>query len=226
MTAYFAFPERAHFGERLNRDKLFRQAGGSKAIRSLYEQQVDRIDWAFKLFQKTVNLPPSNDVNEINVFRVTLRGPTLDDRVLAHFDKAIPQRTWFELIRESPDGPEVQIAAAYKRRSDADRAQMVTLEHARSRWAPATAPRSPLPTAISLEGLYAAMLRVLWPHGPRADETLRAQAERLSNAHAQAKAVARLTAQVRRERDYAAQIDRNRELRAAQAAWKDLTDPA
>jgi len=226
VTALFAFPERAHFGERLNRDKLFRQAGGSKAIRALYEQQVDRIDWAFKLFQKTVNLPPSNDVAEINVFRVTLRSSALDDRVLAHFDKAIPQRTWFELIRNSPDGPEVQAAAAYKRRSDAERTQMVTLEHVRSCWTPATAERTALPPAISLEGLYTAMLRALWPHGPRAGESLRAQAERLSNAYAQAKAVSRLTVQVRRERDYAAQIDRNRELRAAQAAWKDLTDTA
>lgn len=226
MSALFAFPERARFDQRLNRDKLFRQAGGSKAIRSLYEQQVDRIEWAFKLFQKTVNLPPGNDVAEIDVFRVTLRGPALDDRVLAHLDKAIPQRTWFELIRASPDGPEVQVAAAYKRRSEADRAQMVTLEHVRSNWSPAVAPRAPLPTAISLEGLYAGMLRAFWPHGPRAGESLRDQAERLSNAALQAKAVARLTAQVRRERDFALQIDGNRELRAAQAAWKDLTDPA
>ena len=226
MTGLFAFPERARFDQRLNRDKLFRQAGGNKAIRALYEQQVDRIEWAFKLFQKTVNLPPGNGVAEINVFRVTLRGPTLDDRVLAHLDKAIPQRTWFELIRTSPDGPEVQVAAAYKRRSEADRAQMVTLEHVRSNWAPAVAPRAPLPAAISLEGLYAGMLRALWPHAPRAGESLRAQADRLSNAAVQAKAVARLTTQVRRERDFAVQIDRNRELRAAQAAWKDLTDTA
>ena len=224
MSALFAWPEAARVDRRIPRDQLFRRAGGGKTIRALYDAQVDRIDWAWKLFERSVNLSAGGGVSEIQVIQLTLRGPDLDDRVLAHIDKALPRQTWFELVRPAPDGPEVQAAAAYKRTSDADAAKAVTHEHWRGGWAPAAAPRAPLPVAVTLEGLYAGLLRSLWPHPAREGESLRSQAERLSAAAAQAKAVERLRTAVNREADFARQVDRNRELRAAQARLKELTD--
>lgn len=220
----FAWPQAARVGSTVARDRLFAQAGGGKTIRTLYQEEVERIEWAFKLFARSVNLPATEEVAEIQVFRLHLRGRELDDRVLAHIDKAIPRQTWFELVRPSPDGPEVASAAAYKRTSDADAARAVTLEPWRGAWAPADAARAPLPPAVSLEGLYAGLLRALWPHPARAGESLRAQAERLSAIAAQGKATERLRGAVRREGDFARQIERNRELRAAEAALRALTE--
>ncbi|HEY5106068.1 MAG TPA: DUF4391 domain-containing protein [Caulobacteraceae bacterium] len=224
MNALFEWPKTARVGSRIPREALFRRAGGGKMVRALYEAEVDRIVWAFKLFARSVNLPPGGDVAEIQVIHVHLRGQKLDDRVLAHLDKALLQHTWFELIRASPDGPEVQVAAAYKRRSEADGGRLVTLEHWRGDWTPADAPRAKLPPAVTLKGLYGGLLQTLWGRAPRSGETLREQAERLSLAAAQAKAVARLKAQVRREADFAAQVERNRQLRAAEAALRALSD--
>lgn len=226
MTAVFAFPDAAKVGNRVPRDTLFRRAGGGKTIRALYEAEVERVDWAFKLFDRSINLPAASDVREIQVFRVRLRGRELDDRVLAHIDRAVPQLTWFEVERTTLDRPEVQVAAAYKRRSDADSAAQVTHAHWRSAWIAADAPRAALPPAIALDALYAGMLRALWPHPARPSETLRSHAERLSKAAAQAKAVARLEGQVQRERDFARQIEANRALRAARETLRELTDPA
>lgn len=224
MSTLFAWPVAAKVESRVPRDRLFRQAGGGKAIRALYDTQVDRIGWAFKLFERSVNLPAAGDVDEIEVFRLTLRGDRIDDRVLAHIDKAIPHPTVFELVRHAPDGDEVTLAAAYKRRSEADKSQAVTLEHWRGQWVAETQTRAPLPQAASLEGLYAGLLRSLWPHGPRGGESLRAQAERLSRIATQGKAVERLQLKLRRERDFARKTEINRELRAAQAALKELTE--
>jgi len=224
VSTLFAWPEAARVGKRINRDRLFSAAGGGKAIRQLYEDQVDRIDWAFKLFVRSVNLPPADGVTEIEVIRVQLRGAALDDRVLAHIDKAMPHPTIFELVRPAPGGEEVQLAAAYKRRSEADRSQVVTYEHWRGEWVPATGERRPLPQAVSLEGLYAGLLRSIWPHPPRVQETLRSQAERLSEAAMQAKAVRRIEGQVKRERNFARQVELNRELRAAREKYRELTD--
>ncbi len=220
----FAFPEAARVGRRIPRDTLFRAGGGGKAVRALYELEVDRIDWAFKLFERSVNLPPSGGLTEIQVFHIALRGDTLDDRVLQHLDRAMPRATWFELTRMTPDGAQIQVAAGYKRPSDVDRTQVVTLAHWRGPWLPADAPRDKMPSAITLEGLYAGLLRSLWPHPARRDESLREQAERLSAAAAQAKTVARLATQVRREKDFSRQVERNHELRSAQAALNELVD--
>ena len=225
MSTLFAWPAAAKVESRIPRDRLFRQAGGGKAIRALYDAQVQRIDWAFKLFERSVNLPPAGGVDEIEVFRLTLRSDRIDERVLAHIDKAIPHPIVFELVRHAPDGDEVMLAAAYKRRSEADKAQTVTLEHWRGAWVAETQARVPLPQAASLEGLYAGLLRSLWPHGPRGGESLRAQAERLSKVAAHGKAVERLQLQLRREGDFARKTEINRELRAGQAALKELTEP-
>ena len=224
MSTLFAWPEAARVGKRINRDKLFSVAGGGKAIRRLYEEQVDRIDWAFKLFVRSVNLPPADGVTEIEVIRLHLRGDRLDDRVLVHIDKAMPHPTLFELVRPAPSGEEVQFAGAYKRRSDADRSQVVTYEHWRSGWMPATTEREPLPQAVSLEGLYAGLLRTIWPHLARPQETLRSQAERLSEAAMQARAIRRIEGQVKRERNFARQVELNRELRSAREKYRELTD--
>lgn len=224
MSTLFAWPSAAKVESRIARDRLFRQAGGGKAIRALYDAQVERIDWALKLFERSVNLPPAGGVEEIEVFRVTLRGDRIDDRVLAHIDKAIPHPIIFELVRHAPDGDEVMLVAAYKRRSEADKTQAVTLEHWRGEWVADMQARAPLPQAASLEGIYAGLLRSLWPHGPRGGESLRAQAERLSRIATQGKAVERLQLKLRRERDFARKTEINRELRAAQAALKELTE--
>lgn len=224
MSTLFAWPSAAKVESRIPRDRLFRTAGGGKAIRALYEEQVERIDWAFKLFERSVNLPPTGGVEELEVFRVILRGDRIDDRVLAHIDKAIPHPILFEVVRHAPDGDEVMLAAAYKRRSDADKSQAVTLEHWRGQWKPADAGRVPLPQAASLESLYAGLLRSLWPHAMRGGESLRAQAERLSRIATQGKTVERLQQKLRREGDFARKTEINRELRAAEAALKELTD--
>jgi len=224
MSTLVAWPPAAEVDSRVPKDRLFRRAGGGKAIHALYDAQVQRIDWAFKLFERSVNLPPSGDVDEIEVFRLTLRGDRIDDRVLAHIDKAIPHPILFELVRRAPDGDEVMLAAAYKRRSEADQSQVMTLEHWRGRWVAETQARAPLPQAASLEGLYAGLLRSLWPHSPRGGESLRAQAERLSQIATQGKAVERLQVRLRREGDFARKTEINRELRVAQAALKELTE--
>jgi hypothetical protein len=222
----FAWPDAARVDRRIAREHLFRRAGGGKTIRALYEDQVERVDWAWKLFDRSVNLPPTGEVAEIQVIRVTLRRPSLDDRILVHIDKALPRQTWFELVRDTADGPEVQAAAAFKRASDADRTKVVMHEHWRGDWVLAKAPNTPLPVATTLEGLYAGLLRTLWSHPARKGESLRSQAERLSEIAAQAKSVERLAAAVRRESDFARQVDKNRELRAAQAHLNELTDPS
>jgi Domain of unknown function (DUF4391) len=223
MSTLFAWPAAAKVESRIPRDRLFRQAGGGKAIRALYDTQVQRIDWAFKLFERSVNLPAAGGVDEIEVSRITVRGDRIDDRVLAHIDKAIPHPIIFELVRHAPDGDEVMLAAAYKRRSEADKSQAVKLEHWRGEWVAETQTRTPLPQAASLEGLYAGLLRSLWPHGPRGGESLRAQAERLSRIATQGKVVERLQLQLRRTRDFARKTEINRELRTVQAALKELT---
>ena len=220
MTALFAWPPAARFDQRVPRDRLFAQAGGGRTIRDLYAGQVERITWMHKLFERSVNLAPGDGVEEIVVLEVALKGDRLDDRVLAHIDTALPRHTFVELRR----GAEVMPVAAYKRRDESDASRMVVGPHVRGAWRAVDAPRRPLPTAIHLGGLYAGLLRALWPHPPRAAETLRAHADRVSVVLMEERKLDRLAGRVRREKTFARQVELNRELREVKRRLAALTE--
>ena len=80
-----------------------------------------------------------------------------------------------------------------------------------------------MPQAASLDGLYAGLLRSIWPCPARPGESLREQADRLSVAAMQAKAVRRLEGQVMRERNFARRVELNRDLRASRDKYRELT---
>lgn len=220
MTALFAWPPAARFDQRVPRDRLFAQAGGGKTIRDLYADQVERITWTHKLFERSVNLAPGDGVEEIVVLEVALKRDRLDDRVLAHIDAALPRHTFIELRR----GAEVMPVAAYKRRNDSDASRMVVGLHVRGAWRAADTPRAPLPAAIHQGGLYAGLLRALWPHPPRPGETLRAHADRVAVVIVEERKVDRLAGRVRRETIFARQVELNRELREAKRRLAALTE--
>ena len=52
MSTLFAWPAAAKVENRIARDRLFRQAGGGKAIRALYDAQVERIDEALGQYER------------------------------------------------------------------------------------------------------------------------------------------------------------------------------
>lgn len=103
-----------------------------------------------------------------------------------------------------------------------DAAKVVTHEHWRGTWRPQTSAREGLPAAVTLKGLYAGLLRRLWPYEARAGESLREHADRLSEISIQARAAERLRMAVLSESDFARQVERNHDLRAAEARLKAL----
>lgn len=212
----FAWPAAARFGQRVPRERLFVRAGGGKVIRSLYAEQVERIVWAWKLYPGSVGLPPGG-VSEIEVLTIDLRSDALDLRVLAHIDKAVPQRTMFELKR----GNEACTAAAFKRAGDrsamARDKEMVAGEHAVGPWTSGDR-RELVPVAVSLKGLYAGLLRAVWERPMREGETLRAQAERLAELARRERQIATLEARMRRESVFARKVVLNQELRKMRTA--------
>lgn len=219
-TASFAWPAAARFDQRVPRDRLFARAGSGKTIRGLYAAQVERITWTHKLFERSVNLLPGDGVEEIVVLEVTLRNDRVDDKVLAHVDAALPRHTLFELRR----GAEVATVTAYKRRDESDASRMVVGPHVRGSWQSADAQRTPLPPATHLGGLYAGLLRALWPHPQWPGETLRDHADRLSAVIVEERKVDRLAGRVRRETAFARQVELNRDLREAKRRLAALTE--
>ena len=248
----FAWPKKAAFGRVVPKNKIYDHAAASGALKERFVQQVDQINWAFKLAPETVNLSATESVAEIQIFRITLKGVGLDNEVLKAIDRAIP----FPLIFELMQGGRIKLAAAYKRP-----AQNTTNDKASDRWVvgsyfgtdwqPESAPRHPLPIALDMSGLYEQLLSPLVQNGVAApvvkgtvlqahdsaaasytSATKSEQAVRLTLEQrielaeaitAQQKEIEQIKARLGRERQFNKRVAINTELRDAKQELQRLT---
>ena len=221
MVALFDWPEAAIPQEtRVPKTRLFAHKKASAQMQRRFREEVEDIHFIAALKQQSLNLPPGGGVDEIAVFRITQRAEELSDKVLTHIDTAMPRATLFELIR--PSG-EVQVAAAFKRPSEADKLKWVTDAHYRTVWLPPEHERKRLPQVIHLGGLYAALLRTVWPYRAFEGETLQDQAARLAEIKKLDREVERLAKRLKREQQFNRKVELNEQYKAAAAALRKLT---
>lgn len=158
----FSWPRQAAFSRVVPKSKIYEHAAVSGAFKECFVQQVEQINWAYKLAPETVNLPATPTVAEIQVFQLTLRSGNLDQGVLKAIDRAIPFPLIFELVQEE----RIKLVAAYKRRaqnpkSDADSTRWVLSSYFETDWQPSGVQRQPLPVALDMAGLYEQLLTAL-----------------------------------------------------------------
>tara|TARA_B100000929_G_C15504305_1_gene418373 strand:+ start:206 stop:1000 length:795 start_codon:yes stop_codon:yes gene_type:complete len=158
----FAWPKQAAFGRVVPKRKIYEHATASAALKERFAQQVEQINWAYKLAPETVNLPATPAVAEIQVFRLSLKGASLDHEVLKAIDRAIP----FPLIFELVQGGRVKLVAAYKRPAQnpgntADMSHWVLSSYFETDWQLESSPCPALPVALDMAGLYEQLLSLL-----------------------------------------------------------------
>ena len=177
-----SYPSQAEFGRVLPKNKIYEHGAVKTRLKERFVEQVEQIVWQYKLAPETINLPAKPGVPEIQVFRITLKGQELDEAILQCIDDAVQFPLLFELEHQG----KVRMVASYKRPSEADSGRWVTSEYFWGNWLPVTTERNPLPAALDLGSLYAALLKQLIPLTPRHSETLQQLVERYSAVKAAA----------------------------------------
>lgn len=205
----FAYPKQAEFNRPVPKTKIYAHTRPSKRLKELFVAQVGEILWKYKLSPETINLPPRNGINEIQVFELALRTPQLDPAVLQAIDRAIPFPLVFQLTYEG----QVRFAASYKRPSEADASKWVIEASFLTEPQPLDAERSPLPVALDLAGLYEQIVRRHIPLTPRAGETLGEQVARYNALLAKQRAQRQLEARLALEKQFNRKVELNAQLR-------------
>ena len=172
----FAYPAQATFNRMVPKSKIYEHAKPSRRVRECFVAEVEQIIWKYKLAPETINLPARPGVPEIQIFAIHLRTEELSEAVLRTIDKAIAFPIFFELL----NGQRIKSSAAYKRPSEADSAKWVVDGYFETDWMSTEEPRSPLPVALDLAGLYEQMLRRHIPLPTRKGETLKGHVERVN----------------------------------------------
>lgn len=163
-------------------------------------------------------MPARPSVPEIQIFDLTIKTAVLDDDVLHSIDRAVPYPVFHRIRSEKG----VAISAAFKRPSEADPSQWVVGARFTTAFAKPKPVELPLPAAIDLGHLYAALFAPLLPLPPRPGESLSthvARCEVFLRLHRQ---VDKLTAKMRREKQFNRKVELNQQLKPLQAELNTL----
>lgn len=218
-SALFAWPPQSAVGRVVPKNKIYVHARPGAALRARFVAQVEQIVWAFKLAPETVNLPAAPEVPEIEVFRIVQKIPELDFEVLRCIDRAIP----FPILFELQHAGRRRGVASYKRPAEGKPAQWVPEQYFATTWHPDEAPRSGLPLALDLAGLYAQLLRAHLPLPARPEESLRAHVERLALVRETETAALKLAARLAKEPQFNRKVELNAQLRTIRSRLESLS---
>ncbi len=237
-STVFQFPKAASFGKKLPKEKIYKFASPSHAVKQKFVQQIDKIIWQFKLSPETINIPATKSISEIQVFDIVLKESigqratdelVLDDSILRTIDRAIAFPLYYRLHCEG----KTQYCMAYKRPSEADNTQWVVSDYFFSHLQNSEQDNSNaqmLPITLDLNGLYEQLLRSLIAEPINAQETLKQQLERLALIKNKQRELCKLQSRLYKEKQFNRKVEINQhvnqlktELRALQTSATTVT---
>jgi hypothetical protein len=186
-------------------------------VKDFFVSQLAEIVWAHKLSPETLQLPATPAVPEIQVFDLYLKGTVLDESVLQAIDRAIP----FSILHRLRSEEGTAYSAAYKRPSEADGSQWVTGMRFTTDFLAEIDP-PPLPAALDLSHLYAAIFERLLPLPARPGEDLPAHLRRCEKHQRLVRQIDQLTAKLHREKQFNKRVELNQQLKPLQAKLAEL----
>lgn len=209
----YRWPSAAKFDSRVPKEKFYEHGSVNTVVRENFVSQAQRITWAYKLAEATINLPGSSAVPEIQVFQIDTKTGYLADQVLSAIDKAIQYPIIFEITRVTAGAPQVRMAATPKQLGSG--APKLSVYYTTG-WLPADIERQPLPTAISLPILYAAILEPLTPVTVRPGEEMSELTGRLATVRKLEREITALERKLRTEPQFNRKIELRRSLKTRQ----------
>lgn len=107
------FPEHAKVGRIVAKENFYGKT--DTATKSLFQSEIARITWEYKLAPETINIP-AKKWSEIQVFRINLKNSEVPIKVLKVIDSAIPYPILFLIDK----GTVEKAVISYKEQSQKD----------------------------------------------------------------------------------------------------------
>ncbi|WP_026077250.1 DUF4391 domain-containing protein [Brevibacterium senegalense] len=209
----YQWPSAAHFGRRVPKEKFYEHASVNTALREKFISEVDRVFWTYDLAQATINLAGTDEVPDIAIFQIDAKGSDVSEPVLSTIDKSIPRPIIFEVNRDVAGVCETRMVAAHKQLGAGT---PKISQYFSTGWQPADTERQPLPTAITLPALYAALLEPLADVEVRPGEGMSEVADRLKTVGKLEREIKTLERKLRNEKQFNRKIELRRTLKTKQ----------
>jgi Domain of unknown function (DUF4391) len=215
----FAFPPNAEFNRVIPKSKFYEHTSPTPTLKAKFVSQISQVVWSYKLSPETINLAPSEGVQEIQVFAIKIKGDSIDSSVLTAIDRSIPSPIVFEIHREKG----AKTVAALKRLNETSGTIWVG-NYFDPEWEDPNNTRSKLPMALSMGSLYEQLLKSIAPIESRKGESLREFCERHTAILAKQMEKRKLEAKLRTEKQFNRKVELNAALRQIETQISVLSD--
>lgn len=204
----FNLPDRCLYNRRISKNKFYEKLKADTRLKDMFVKQVDYILWKYKLSKETINLDPTEQVQEIQVFEIYLKQRELSKEVLENIDKAIPYPILHVLIYEG----EARLAIAYKQRNRNDENRFVINAYYESNWQPISDVSINLISGLNLQAVYENIIRSLMTANAAVEEDLEATVERQNIIEKLKRECDKLESRLRSEIQFDRKVELNLEL--------------
>jgi hypothetical protein len=152
-------PDRTLYNREIPKAKFYKQIEVDTKLKRRFTDEIERITWKYKLSEDTVNLDPSEGVEEIQIFEISLKDKYISMEVLENIDRVIPYPILY-LLRYNDD---VKLVIAYKERNKVDENRMVVHSYYQSGWVNEDEIEIDILRGTDLKDVYNNLIRQLIP---------------------------------------------------------------
>lgn len=208
MDNILNFPASTHVDRLVPKTAFYKNLEINARLKTRFVEDVERIEWLYKLAPSTMNVNDGKLVHEIVVFQVQLKAEDTPDDVFLTIDRQMPRHVVF-LLRFADRG---RLLLNYKEWADVDKTRFNILKTFRTEWMPLAEVKLAL-EGSTLDGIYEAFAGQVSGFGThKAEDTKQILALQDEIARKRRTAEA-LQKRVRNEKRFARQMELNSEAR-------------
>ena len=200
----FQLPKSTEYGKRIPKQTFYAKLTLSPEVKRAFAEQISTIIWSNKISPETINLAPSENVQEIQVFTIRLNQATLDGRILPLIDKQIPYHIVFVVEYSNRQ----QVWVCYKEASLAGSNAFQVGAYYHTDWVN-VGELSLRIEGLSMEAAYEGFVRQIAGEKLAAGGRLKEDVERARRRQQLVKQIAALEKRIANEKQFNRQVEKN-----------------
>jgi len=204
----FNLPERTLCNKKIPKNKFYEKLEAGTRLKDLFVAQIDQVVWKHKLSKETVNIEPTDDVSEIQVFELFLKQRELSREILESIDKSIPYPILHVLIYKN----EAKLAIAYKLKNLNNENRSIVQSYYESEWKPVSEVSMNLISGLDLKSVYENIIKYLMPIKPLKHEDFAETIGRQAQVEAIDNEIKKLETKIKNEKQFNLKVSLNIEL--------------
>lgn len=213
-------PKRAFYNRRIPKNKLYKQIGVDPKLERKFIDEIENIIWKYKLSQETINLEPTKEVEEIQVFEIKLKERDISIEVLENIDRIIPYPILY-IIRYNDN---IKLTIAYKERNKIDENKMVVHSYYQSEWMKEYDLKIDILQGLNLKEVYDNIIRQLIPLESKIQDDIEELIELNERIESLKKEIKRLEKRIIKEKQFNRKVDLNIKLQKKKRELEELLE--